>query len=220
MVMEEKWDGLHTQKRFRPRYPSEHIVRFLFTHFPADGREHLKVLDLGCGGGRHTVLLAQEGFQTYATDISIEGISHTNAWLGELGLKASVKKASMEVQPFPDSFFDGVMAFGVIYYNNFSGLKKTVAEIHRILKTGGQALVYTKTTEDRRFSKSKPVGNNMFLINDMPDTGEQGMTMCLIGEEDINELFRSFSRIDVEKTETTVNNRREKDSEWIITLTK
>jgi SAM-dependent methyltransferase len=220
MVMEEKWDGLHTQKRFRPRYPSEHVVRFLFTHFPADRREQLKILDLGCGGGRHTIVLASEGFQTYATDISKEGIKHTNAWLGELGLKAVVKKASMEKQPFPEGFFDGVIAFGVIYYNNLNGLKKTVAEINRILKTGGQALIYTKTTEDRRYGKSEPVEKNMFVINDMPDTGEQGMTMCLIGEEDINDLFQSFSRINVERTETTVDNLREKDSEWIITLTK
>lgn len=220
MVMEEKWDGLHAQQRFRPRYPSEHVVRFLFTRFPADRREQLKILDLGCGGGRHTVLLAREGFQAYATDISEEGIKHTNAWLREMGLKAVVKKAGMEKQPFPEGFFDGVLAFGVIYYNDFSGLKKTVAEINRILKPGGQALVYTKTTEDRRYGKSKPAGKNTFILNDMPDTGEQGMTMCLIGEEDINELFRSFSQIDVEKTETTVNNRREKDSEWIITLTK
>ena len=34
-----------------------------------------KILDLGCGTGRHAIFLAQNGFEVYATDISNTGLA-------------------------------------------------------------------------------------------------------------------------------------------------
>ena len=45
------WDNPHRQPRFRPRYPNEHVVRFLMTNFPKEPRDSLRALDVGFGGG-------------------------------------------------------------------------------------------------------------------------------------------------------------------------
>ena len=50
-----------------------------------------KVLDLGSGSGRHTIYLAQQGFDVYGIDISEEGIKKTNNYLIEKGLRAHLE---------------------------------------------------------------------------------------------------------------------------------
>jgi len=134
--MKGKWNILHKKERFRPKYPSEHVVRFIFTQFPRNLKErnNLQILDLGCGAGRHTTFLAKEGFQTYATDISEEGLKVVEKRLKDEKLQAILKKANMDKQSFPDNFFDGIISFGVFYYNNLDGQQRALSELYRILK--------------------------------------------------------------------------------------
>jgi 2-polyprenyl-3-methyl-5-hydroxy-6-metoxy-1,4-benzoquinol methylase len=74
--MKEGWECLHTQRRFLSKYPSEEVVRYVFTHLAAvsSDRNKLTVLDLGCGVGRHTAFLAREGLTMYAVDFSFTGL--------------------------------------------------------------------------------------------------------------------------------------------------
>lgn len=53
-INKEQWIALHQNKRYRPKYPSETVVQFVFRNFIRDGKT--KVLDLGCGAGRHVFL--------------------------------------------------------------------------------------------------------------------------------------------------------------------
>ncbi|MBI2054304.1 MAG: class I SAM-dependent methyltransferase [Candidatus Staskawiczbacteria bacterium] len=221
LSVKNSWENLHSKARFQPKYPSDHVVRFVFSNFPADfnKRKKIKILDLGCGAGCHTVFLAKEGFKTYATDISENGINVTKKRLNEKKLKADLKKALMENQPFPDDFFDAVISFGVFYYNSGSGYKKAVDGLYRILKEGGLAFIFTRTTDDYRFGKGKEIEKNTFVL-DIEDTNEKGMQMHFLDKKDIRKIFKKFREIAVEKTETTFSNSKKKNSDWIITLKK
>ncbi len=220
-TMKKEWENLHSKERFQPKYPSEHVVRFLLTGFPRDlkKRSQLKILDLGCGAGSNTVLLAKEGFQAYATDISDAGLKVTEKRLQEDNLKAVLKNASMESQPFPDDSFDGVISFGVFYYNTGEGYQKAVDEMYRILKKGGRALVFTRTTDDYRCGKGKEVGKNNFIL-EIDDTNEKDMLGYFLGRESIDRIFSKFEEVIVEKTETTFDNLKKKNSDWIIKVQK
>ena len=219
--MEHKWENLHSSERFQPKYPSEHIVRFMFTQFPRNLKErsNLKILDLGCGAGRHTTFLAREGFQTCATDISEEGLKVVERRLKDGKLQGTLKKANMENQPFSDNFFDGIISFGVFYYNDFEGYRKAVSEMYRILKKGGKALVFTRTTDDYRYGKGNKIDKNTFVL-DIEDTNEKGMVMHFLDRDEVNEIFGKFNKITVEKTETTFSNSEKKNSDWIIIVEK
>lgn len=221
VFMKNEWESRHLNEKYCPKYPVDDVVRFVFTHFPRDlkKRSRFKILDLGCGAGANTVFLAKEGFQTYATDISENGLNVTEKRLKEQNLKADLKTASMESQPFADNFFDGAISFGVLYYNTGKIYKKAVDELYRILKTGGKALVFTRTTDDYRFGKGKEISKNTYILN-TEDTIEKGMVNYFLERKDIDEIFKKFKEIVVEKAETTFCNSTKKNSNWIIQVKK
>ena len=55
------WDLLHQSPRFRPVYPSDHVVRFMMAsrHLLEKSR-WVRFLDIGMGAGRHAT--ARSGF--------------------------------------------------------------------------------------------------------------------------------------------------------------
>lgn len=188
--MEDKWNELHLMERFQPKYPSEHVVRFVFTQFPRNLKErsNLKILDLGCDAGRHTIFLARERFQTYATEVSEEGLKVVEKRLKDEKLQGILKKANMEKLPFSDIFFDGIISFCVFYYNNLEGYRIAVLEMHRIFKKGGLALIFTRTTDDYRYGKGDKIDKNTFVL-DIEDTNEKGMVMHFLDRAEINDIL-------------------------------
>ena len=97
-----------------------------------------KVLDLGCGTGRHTVLLAKQGFDVYATDVSKSALKITKKWIKEKNLSAKLKEHSCyEKFPFKDSFFDAIISTQVIHHNFHNKIKFCISEIERVLKHKG-----------------------------------------------------------------------------------
>ena len=97
-----------------------------------------KVLDLGCGSGRHTVYLAKNGFDVYGFDIAPVGIEMTKDWLKQEGLEAKLKSGSIfEKLPYKNNFFDGIVSTSTINHAKIEDIRKLIKEIERILKPGG-----------------------------------------------------------------------------------
>jgi SAM-dependent methyltransferase len=215
----EHWNTLHSQPRFRPQYPSEHVVRFLMNHFPPEQRLSERALDIGMGGGRHTKLLCELGFQTYGVDISDEGLRHCHAWLDSLHYRATLQRASMGDLPFARGFFDLAISFGVYYYADAAGMARAVAELHRVLARGGRALVVLRTLDDYRYGKGIALEENTFRL-EIEDTNECGTVQHFVEASDVPILFQEFSEVQFETTETTFHERRAANSDWLITVRK
>lgn len=185
------WDTLHTQARFRPRYPSEAVVRFLTQWFPGEGA----LLDVGCGAGRHTLVAASEGHRVVALDTSTEGLK----WLWTRCLleirppqRVAVVQGTSTALPFPDATFDGAIAYGVLYYGTAATFAAAVEELWRVLRPGGRALIVTRTPEDHRLGLGTRVAPCTTLLDGRAGA-EAGMTMYFLPRGAIGPVFGRFA---------------------------
>ena len=128
-----QWDG-HV-------FP-EPFQRFgeLVEAFHGHGCHHL--LDLGCGTGRHVVGLATQGFQVCGLDYSPTGLRLARDWLGKESVGASlVLGDARRPLPFRDSAFDGLLSTQVIHHGLLPTVRGTIAELWRVLRSGGLLFV-------------------------------------------------------------------------------
>lgn len=220
--MQIRWEKLHEQSRFRPKYPSEEIVQFTFRNFKRDGKE--KVLDLGCGAGRHIYFMANEGIDVYGCDISREGINYTRELLKRNNLSASLNVASIDKLPYEDNFFHGLISYGVLYYCKIEQIKKAISEIYRVLKQGGKGLIIVRNTNDYRFKSGEEIEKNTFMINEDDSTkcafNENGMVMHFFDRNEIIELFSNFTKVSIDEIIHTHDNGKFTDSNYEIIVQK
>jgi SAM-dependent methyltransferase len=219
--MRMQWEALHEHERFLPRYPSEEVVRFVMGRFPKDpaSRGRTRILDIGCGAGRHLAFLAREGFKAAGTDFSEKGLVAARARLNAAGLRAAVVAGDMRALPYASSSYEGALAFGSFYYSDCEGFKKAVGELYRVLKPGGHGLVVTRTKRDCRFEVGSKLDANTCCLESVL-TNESGMMNCFFDEAEVRAVFSRFSRVDVDLLELTLGGGEIRNSDWIVTVTK
>ena len=112
-----------------------------------------KVLDVACGTGDMSVLLAKQGCTVTGVDISEEMLNIARRkWYAGVSPAASAsgslayQVADAEHLPFDEATFDAVTcAFGV---RNFVHLERGLREMVRVLRPGGRMLILEMSTPD------------------------------------------------------------------------
>ncbi len=94
-----------------------------------------RVLDLGCGTGRHTIVLCQKGGLVTALDQSIEMIQIAQKKLQDYNIHWVIHPLPDSL-PFPDNFFSSIVA-GLVA-EHIQDLETLFREVSRILLRGGQ----------------------------------------------------------------------------------
>lgn len=212
------WDALHEDSRYRPAYPSEPVVRFISRRFggvTSDAERAGRILDLGCGAGRHSALIAASGHHAFGVDRSLTGLRHARASLGAAGHHQRPTLADMAQLPFADASVDGVVAYGVINYTTRAGMEEVIQEIHRVLKVGGWAHVVTRTDDDHRFGGGPEVGPGTFVL-DITETNEGGMLMHFLSRAAVDEVFAGFADLTVDRIDHSAGGGAIKNSDWVI----
>ena len=97
-------------------------VRAWLDRLPSTAR----VLDAGCGEG----VLVDE----YAGRLAIEGLDANYA-------SARVRRGSLTALPYPDATFDRALCLDVLEHLSFEDQPRALAELHRVLRPGGELLV-------------------------------------------------------------------------------
>ncbi len=113
----------------------------LLAHIDFFRRSHVRrILDLGCGDGRHLIFLGKLGYEMYGLDFAPTALNHSKEWLNEEGLQAELKCGDMSQLPWPDQYFDAIVSIRVLHHHTIVSARKTFDEVHRVLRTGGYVL--------------------------------------------------------------------------------
>lgn len=148
-------------------------------------------LDIGCGLGRHSIYMAENGYDVYALDNSkyVVDVVKEKAYSKELKVICNIGDVSD--LPYDDESVDCMIAIGIMANNDKNGVASILKEMHRVLKDGGETYfnIVSKVT-DYEFSEELLNGNIFYNIN----------------ESDFEWLFKDFTIIDIKHVENSIDN--------------
>jgi sterol 24-C-methyltransferase len=115
-----------------------------------------RILDAGCGEGATTLRLADKfGFQVEGIDILDFNIERANKRLGTVAEKQPVhfQRASYQALPFAAASFDGIFTLETLVHALEPD--KALKEFHRVLKPGGQLVLFEYTVPESKDMDSR-----------------------------------------------------------------
>lgn len=134
----------------------------LLTRLLEDENLQGRALDLGCGDGRNSIFLAQQGFDVYSLDTSRAGVMRLSdiAHRRSLPITAEVGDAR-DLQPRMGRF-DLIVADTVLCHLHWDDALRVADTIQDLLRPGGWLYASTFTTDDPRESEFAPVTRTYF----------------------------------------------------------
>lgn len=104
-------------------------------HFPGTSPEGIRVLDIGCGPGFFSIVLAEEGYHVTAADLTPAMLEQARENAGDLASSITFKEMNAEELLFPDNSFDAIVTRNLTW--NLPHPEKAYREWHRVLRPGG-----------------------------------------------------------------------------------
>ena len=187
MKWKKEWDRFYKEGKYVMWWPSETVIRWTKRAF---SEKTGRVLDSGCGNGRHILFFAKIGFAIHGIDISSKSLNMAKESLKKEGLPAYLQQASCTNLPYKDEEFDGVVLFGVLDHLLLDDIKKAIKETRRVLKEGGKVFFSLRSTRDSDYGKGKEIEENTFLI---PGDVEKNLPQHFFSYNEIQELFAKFT---------------------------
>jgi len=165
-----------------------------------------RVLDLGCGAGRHSIFLAKKSFDTIGIDVSKSALRIARKWVQrERLLNVDFVRATMTNIPFRDCCFGAVVSVSVIHHAVVKDIEATLNEIYRILDRNGCFLANVISVEDPRYGTGQKVENNTFRILEAFEEKRFEELHHFFTKTEVFKLLTDFAKTDVKLMEDKPN---------------
>lgn len=164
-----------------------------------------RIVDVACGPGTLAVVAAQAGHQVDAIDFAPAMIGGLTARTHALGITAiEPRVGDGQALPFANATFDaGFSMFGLMF---FPDRAKGFAELRRVLRPGGKALVSSWCTLDDIpvfRAMMDAVRDAMFRAMGSPPPPPQPAGPLTTADECCGEMSASFADVEVHQVSTT-----------------
>ena len=180
------WDEAYKKGEFAKTEPLPEVVEFA----EMLKKDKLKrVLDLGCGRGRHAKYLASLGFVVSACDISEEALKAAKELCKDA---CEFKKCDMGNLAYGDSSFDAVISNNVLQHGRISEIRIAIAEISRVLRKGGLLLVTIASVAHDDCGKGTEIEKGTWIDNQQ-NKADGKVPHHYFSEEEMKKEFSGFS---------------------------
>lgn len=194
------WDDVYSKNFMTMWYPNEDIIRFCarliqkqLTHDKYDVKRPVeRVLDLGCGNGRHAIYFARQGFNAAGIDVSEHAVEWARAWAKREGLDVDFRIGNIENLPFENETFDVVVSHGVLDHVHMETARRAAEEVRRVLRPKGLFYCDLRSTEDYEYGVGEQAGKNTFVVT---EGYERGLVQHFFSRAETDELFDGLFRI-------------------------
>jgi SAM-dependent methyltransferase len=146
-----EWDKSYEKRDNFVFYPHEEVIRFVskfirkrvgLTEFldTAPNSVEGRVLDLGCGIGRHVVYCHEMGLEAYGVDLSDAAVAVARQWGQQQGLPSPedrVRQGDVRQLPWGDGFFRYAISHGVLDSMPFDIARAACLELARVMPVDG-----------------------------------------------------------------------------------
>ena len=174
--------------------PLSEVVEFT-NDLKRDGAK--TILDLGCGAGRHSILLSKDGFKVVALDISETALKILGDRLKTASIaNVTLVKHDMWELPFVDDYFDGVLCTNVLHHGRLVQIKQATREGHRVMKGGASAFVVALSTADFRRGNGRKLEPNTYVFM---EGEERGIIHHFFPRQELQSCFRKFEIVSFEE---------------------
>lgn len=198
-ITNKNWDTVYSRNFMTNWYPNENIIRFCarliqkrLTYDKVEIKKKIKrVLDLGCGNGRHAIYFAREGMEACGIDISSTAIEWARDWAKREGFAIDFQVGNIAELPYPDQHFDVVVSHGVLDHIPMADARRAVAEVARVLTPKGLFYLDLKSADDADFGVGEETDKNTFVVT---DGFEKGLIQHFFTLEEIHELMGQLFR--------------------------
>jgi SAM-dependent methyltransferase len=141
------WGELFADAGMQSREPEPELLSLILLMQQAGCR---RVLDAGCGVGRHLVPLLAAGFQVWGVDSEsqvLEILVDRLQKAAEFRERPSLAQADLKQLPFKSEAFDLIVSIKVINHGYAATFRAYCRELDRVLKVGGNLFIIVSPWE-------------------------------------------------------------------------
>ncbi|MCL1884768.1 MAG: class I SAM-dependent methyltransferase [Defluviitaleaceae bacterium] len=202
-------------------YPNERVVAFLAQYYgDIQNNANLKGLDIGCAQGRHIELMLDYGFQAHGVDYVEDACDFCRKLISSRNAKGEIYCGDFSGH-YEDETFDVMICLGTIFLRQIDDMKRDLADLFSILKTGGRFFVNFRTHEDSLYGKGKQIDEFSFLLDERSKEYNGILYTFLTYEQAEKLLIDAGFTIDrVERVELWKNNLESRHTWWNFILKK
>ena len=197
MVESKAWDW-NKESSLIWKTPCEESYYYC-NKWKSEGRK--KLLDLGCGIGRHQILFSKEGFDVTAVDLSAvdlsdEAVKATIQWRDKLNLNFEVMKMDIQDLTFLENSFDCIWSYMVVSHTDTLGFFKLINDLEKILKPNGALFITICSKEATLFKRSEKIVDCNTIIKSN-EGSEKNVPHFYANLDDIQKIFKNFKLVRV-----------------------
>jgi SAM-dependent methyltransferase len=194
----KNWEEIYRDKKAGSFliYPNENLVTLFFQNRGIINQTG-KCLDFGFGSGNNSEFLIQHMQELYGIEISKSSIASTRDRLKHFTQFNPAKFNTIGPEnEFPNDFFDLVVAWQVLYYNDKQTIKATIAKLFNYLKPGGILICSLTTQRDVKVRHAKAIDENTFIVDKRIPHQEGCQIFSPRNEQELLLLFAAFEIVE------------------------